>query len=906
MEDSLIGRQLANFRVENLLGRGGMGQVYYGWDVKLLRPVAIKVIDNRLRSDQDYVQRFVTEARVVATWRHENIIQVYYAGEEEDLYYFVMEYIAGKSLGDLLTEVARAGSLLPAHEVLRIGRSVAKALDYAHKQGVIHRDVKPQNVLISKDGRVVLTDFGLALHIDKGSRGEVFGTAHYIAPEQARRSAEAVPQSDLYALGVIIYEMLTGSVPFDDPSPTSVALMHLTQEPPLPSSYNPTLNSEIDQVLLKALDKSPEQRYVTGRLLIEALEKALAQSPVSPDAAPIELPPPPAESSTASSPPFNPYLDDPMVGRSLDEFQIEALIGQGGMGRVYRAFDSRLNRPVAIKIIDPASRNKPDYFIRFEREARAIATLSHLNIIQLYHYRESEDVLYMAMQYVEGVDLATLLEEHRKKKTFINPQDVFHILSQVCAALDHMHAHGVVHRDLKPANIMITKQGNVVITDFGLALVSDVSTQGKVFGSPRYMAPEQVISSANAVPQSDIYSVGVILYEMFTGTTPFASNEPLEVAMQHMSEPPRRPSELRPEVTPEVETVILKTLAKDPQERYQDGAAFVQALAKALKSMNFDSAATPVRRSSVVERLSGVLLPQNGVAQLFLLLVPVLLIAGLVYLAGNNKQEIAPGVTPLSQSTAAAAARSSQLAQTSTVSAPVNASQTIRPSATPQVTLTLAVQVTLPSSTPTLPPTSTPTITPTPNIRTVRTEDQMPMMLVPTTTFWMGAATTDPNAEFDERPQHEVTLNAYYIDQLEVSVGRYVIFLNLLQKHTGDACLASACSMTKVETSESHILWDGRAIYEAEPGFEDYPMNAVTWFGAQAYCQWVDARLPTEAEWELAARGIDGRVYPWGNQPPDANRAIFGGVDFSALQPVDALPEGASYYGVLNMAGSVI
>lgn len=901
MQDSLIGRQLANFRVESVLGRGGMGQVYYGWDVKLLRPVAIKVIDNRFRTDQDYVQRFITEARVVATWRHENIIQVYYAGEEEDLYYFVMEYIAGKSLGDVLAECTRTGILLPRNEVLRIGRSIARALDYAHRQGVIHRDVKPQNVLIAKDGRVVLTDFGLALHIDKGSRGEVFGTAHYIAPEQARRSADAVPQSDLYALGVILFEMLTGTVPFDDPSPTSVALQHLTQEPPLPSTINPAINIETEKVLIKALSKSPDQRYSTGKALIDALEKVITDSPLQVDLPPIELPPPPAESSTASSPPFNPILDDPMIGRSIDEFRIEALIGQGGMGRVYRAYDTRLDRPIAIKIIDPAYRSKPDYYIRFEREAHAIENLSHLNIIQLIHYRETEGILYMAMQYVEGIDLYTLLEEHHKKKTFIAAQDVYHIISQVCAALSHMHANGVIHRDLKPANIMINRQGNVVITDFGLALVADVGTQGKVFGSPRYMAPEQIVSSAKAVVESDIYSVGVILYEMFTGVTPFASNEPLEVAMQHMSETPRKPSELRPEIPPELDAIILKALAKEPKDRYHDATSLVRELGKALQVMNETPSPEIKQRPTLSERLSRLRMPENRLWQLALFLVPIILVAGLFLLTRNNNQPISTTTNSRTNTLAASLIPSETYHPT--------ISSTATPLAEIQSSSTLAV-VLPPTATVPPPPTasSTPafTITPTPYIRTVRTEDQMPMMQVPAITYLMGASNGDPNAEFDERPQHRVTLDGFYIDQYEVSVTQYAAFLNTLQKHTGDACLSSACSITKVEDDDSHLWWDGRGKYEPEPGFENYPMNGVTWFGAQAYCQWVEARLPTEAEWELAARGTDGRLYPWGNTPPDPDHAIFGGLQFTDLKPVDALPASASFYGVLNMAGSVI
>jgi serine/threonine protein kinase len=255
-----------------------MATVYYGWDSSLERPVAIKVVNAQFRDNPAYAQRFVQEARTVATWRHNNILQVFYAGQEDALSYFVMEYVDGPDLGQVMRQYADDGELMPADDVLRLGKAIASALDYAHKQNVIHRDVKPANVMIAKDGRVVLADFGLALNTQQGSIGEIFGTPHYIAPEQARNSATAVPQSDLYALGVILYEMLTGVVPFDDPSPTSLAVQHITQPPPDPISINPRLNVETQDVLLKALSKMPADRYETGAALMAALEKALGSS----------------------------------------------------------------------------------------------------------------------------------------------------------------------------------------------------------------------------------------------------------------------------------------------------------------------------------------------------------------------------------------------------------------------------------------------------------------------------------------------------------------------------------------------------------------------------------------------------------------------------------------------------
>ncbi len=276
MNDSLLGSQVAGYRIERLLGRGGMASVYFAWDTMNNRAVALKVMDERYRDTPAYVNRFIQEAQTIASWNHKNIVNVFDAGEENGIYYYAMEFIRGMDLAQLLRQYLNAGQLMPYNEVVRIGWAIANALDFAHANGMIHRDVKPSNVLICVDGRILLSDFGLVMDINRGTMGETFGSPTYISPEQARSSAGAVPQSDVYSLGVMLYEMLIGVVPFYDPSPAALALKHLTEEPPRPRLLNPRLSPAVEAVLLRALRKQPMERYATGREMLSALEHALA------------------------------------------------------------------------------------------------------------------------------------------------------------------------------------------------------------------------------------------------------------------------------------------------------------------------------------------------------------------------------------------------------------------------------------------------------------------------------------------------------------------------------------------------------------------------------------------------------------------------------------------------------
>lgn len=277
ISDPIIGQKLGDYTILELLGKGGMARVYKGYDEALDRYAAVKVITSDFVATADeleYQERFQREARAIARLRHPHIVGVYQFGHLETLYYMAMVFLDGEDLRVTLKKYAERNQTMPHDDILKMARDVASALDYAHGQGVIHRDIKPSNIMMTSTG-ATLTDFGLALNMMEGTAGDTFGSAHYIAPEQAISSARAVAQSDLYSLGVVLYEAFTGRVPFDDPSVMSVALKHLNEPPPRPSEANPTFPKALEDVLLKVLAKEPRDRYQTGADFVAALEKAL-------------------------------------------------------------------------------------------------------------------------------------------------------------------------------------------------------------------------------------------------------------------------------------------------------------------------------------------------------------------------------------------------------------------------------------------------------------------------------------------------------------------------------------------------------------------------------------------------------------------------------------------------------
>ena len=274
-KDTLIGRQLGDYRLTSKLASGGMARVYKAMDYKLQRQAAVKVLEKeKAQDDQTLTKRFIREARAVAGLEHENIITIYQYGEEDDCYFLAMKLVKGKDLAAELSRLRKSKTLMDVRRAFRIMEQVAAALDFAHAAGIVHRDVKPSNVLLDKDDKAELTDIGLVLRTSsETTMGTAFGTPRYIAPEQAVSSNKANHQSDIYALGVIFYEILTGETPFNGDSPMEIALSQISDPPPPPRSKNPTIPLKAERELLKALEKDPDKRHSSASEFVRAVKE---------------------------------------------------------------------------------------------------------------------------------------------------------------------------------------------------------------------------------------------------------------------------------------------------------------------------------------------------------------------------------------------------------------------------------------------------------------------------------------------------------------------------------------------------------------------------------------------------------------------------------------------------------
>jgi serine/threonine protein kinase len=280
-----------------------------------------------------------------------------------------------------------------------------------------------------------------------------------------------------------------------------------------------------------------------------------------------------------------------LEGITLGKYRILEPLGRGGMAQVYKAYHPQLDRYMAVKILRSDLVESEEFLARFRHEAHAVSGLRHANIVQVFDFDMQDDYYYMVMELLEGDTLRALLNDYRVRKQRMPLAEIVRIMKDVLSGLSHAHGEGIIHRDIKPANIMLTKKGQAVLTDFGIAQIvgsTQHTVSGALMGTLNYMAPEQGLKG-ECDTRSDIYSLGIVLYEMLTGYTPFDADTPLAILMKHLNDPLPLPTQVDPALPIALEMIVLKALAKDPDDRFQSAEEMSKAIENVEQDLSTDT-----------------------------------------------------------------------------------------------------------------------------------------------------------------------------------------------------------------------------------------------------------------------------------------------------------------------------
>jgi serine/threonine protein kinase len=635
-----------------LLARGGMGDVYLAATTGLEgaeRACVVKTVRRDHIHDGSFLARFLDEARVQAQLTHPGVAQVLEAATDDQGEPFtVVEYIEGRSLADVRQRAVQMGARIGWPEAVAIGIEMCQALAHVHERtgidgsalGIVHRDLSPQNVMIGYGGDVKLIDFGTARGQNRRCHtvaGVVFAKPGYVAPEVARQEV-GDGRIDVYALGVMLWEMCKGGrlLVGDPQRHLEDAAAGLTVIPPIARSI--AAPAALDEVIGKLTANDPAKRYGSAALAVADLAALLSGAPATKSgergvrtrvaglmralwpneptktrgefarllkdarATMLVEPKTPAngEAEAIASRLLKDAPNDPNVV-SGTPYRIIRKIGEGASGLVYEAEHMELGRKVALKVLAPGHASAQDALERFRTEARAVASLSHANLVPLYDFGKSLDGrVFLAMELLAGEPL----DKRIRRTGGMDYREAIEIGVETCKALEAAHAAGLVHRDLKPANLFLTKEGGLKLLDFGVAMaLADVATEQKekrqkgfaIFGTPEYMAPEQVAGEP-VDGRCDVYALGCVLYELVTGSPVFEGDSSVVIMGKQLREQPESLRARAPQrgIPAALDALVLRALEKDVAKRFPSATAMREALTATLE--------TPVRRRAQLKR----------------------------------------------------------------------------------------------------------------------------------------------------------------------------------------------------------------------------------------------------------------------------------------------------------------
>lgn len=563
-----VGRNVGRYKLENLLGRGAMAEVYKSTHPDLGRDIAVKILHPFHTQVPGFIGRFRLEAQAAASLHHPNIVQVYdFAVSDDGLYYMVMQYINGLSLEEYLTLEKAPLSLTKAFWFFR---QIANALDFAHKRGTIHRDVKPANIMLDTRENAYLSDFGLAkiVGVDRQTlSGMSPGTPSYMAPEHisGKNVTSAV---DIYALGVILYRMLTNRLPYEGDNLMTIITRSLTEPAIPPRTYNPAIPQSVEDIVLKAMAEAPEERFADAAAMSRALANALAEAG--------EIIP---EQSK-----MTPVGVVPLPGLQLDNYKVKREFIRDSSGLSKRYFQRYLAHNVALDsqavlTVLKTSADEDSHFVnRFQKRMERLTLLDHPGLAAITRIDKTpSNQPYVAYEFIPGDSLETELVEWHRGESPPAVVDLLALIRQTAEALNVVHKAGIVHNDLRPGNIIIHPDKPPVVVGLEIPIAPDAAARSDAGKSVDYASPEQ-LEGLPLCEQSNIYSLGVILYELFAGHRPQVDWDNLG---SHNLPRPICLEEVRQGLADETYLLVKDCLAQEVNERIENLDQFMIRLDRA-------------------------------------------------------------------------------------------------------------------------------------------------------------------------------------------------------------------------------------------------------------------------------------------------------------------------------------